>query len=137
MTWIWLLIAAVSQQAEYLVDSMVDLKAERAGIDTEEENGAELAEMIATSATNLEEYAPDTDRALLQVTRRDGRAVPINGLKDPGLLVVETTGTLGFTIGRGQLVTMLGGDLVQLVHPDPAEYVAAYQLPGFAYWKAS
>lgn len=134
MTWIWLLVTSVSSVCEVSVDSYLDVQSLRAA--QESEDGAQLAEVIAAAAMALEEYTPDTDKALLQVTARDGVQVPVGGLQIAGLLVVETTGELGFTVGRGMVLMMLEGELTQVVRANPADYSAAYQLPGFTYWKA-
>ncbi|MGQ3384541.1 hypothetical protein [Glutamicibacter sp. TV12E] len=134
MTWIWLLVASVCQACEVTVDSTADAQVLRN--ESEESSSAQLAEVISACAAPLEEYAPDTDVSILAVTRRDGRKVPVDGLSQAGLLVVESTGELGFTIGRGMVIVMLDGELVLITRPDPAAYVEAYQLPGFKYWKA-
>lgn len=134
MTWIWMLVARIIQSCELTVESTNELELE--AVSADDDPSSELAEVVAAAALALEEYAPDTDRQLLAVTARDGATVPVNGLQDAGLLVVDVAGRLGFTIGRGQLVTMLAGDLVTVLHPDASTYVAAYQLPGFKYWRA-
>ena len=133
MTWIWMLVARVTATCELTVNTRADVLMERA---VEDEGTAELAEIISSAAAGLAEYAPDTDRMLLAVTTRDGVKVPVNDLLDAGLLVVDGDGGLGFTVGRGMVAMMLTGDLVTVRHPDPSDYAAAYQLPGFKYWRA-
>lgn len=132
MTWIWMLVARVTEACELTVASSNDLVFEQ--VSDEEEPNTELAEIISSAATALEEYAPDTDKQLLAVTARDGRRVPVNGLRDAGLLVVDRSGKLAFTVGRGMIATMLTGDLVTVVRPTVDDFVAAYRLPGFKYW---
>lgn len=134
MTWIWMLVARIIQTCELTVENTNELVLEAASAD--DEPTTQLAEVIAAAALALEEYAPDTDRQLLAVTARDGSRVAVNGLQDAGLLVVDGQGRLGFTIGRGQLVTMLAGELVTVLEPDSSLYVAAYRLPGFTYWRS-
>lgn len=134
MTWIWLLVASMSMTCEVTVESVADVLLERVldeGVGT-----MELAEIISSAAASLEEYAPDTDHELLAVTARDGRPVPVSDLRATGLLLVDGEGRLAFTIGRGMILMMLAGDLVTVLHPEPSVFVAAYQLPGFMYWKA-
>lgn len=133
MTWIWMLIARITETCELTVDSAADVLLE---LVDGEEGSMELAEVISSAAAALEEYAPDTDKQLLAVTARDGVMVPVNGLRDAGLLVVARDGGLGFTVGRGMVAMMLTGDLVTVKRPDVSTFVAAYQLPGFKYWRS-
>lgn len=133
MTWVWLLVTGVTVGCEHVVDSALDVEFLRA--ESTDEGGAELAEVIASAAATLEGYAPDTDAALWRVTARDGEQVPVGELAEAGLLVVDAADRLAFTIGRGRVVLMLGGDLVQVNRPDSKAYTAAYRLPGFTYWQ--
>lgn len=134
MTWIWLLVASMSMTCEITVASVADVNLERVLDDGD--GSMELAEVISSAAASLEEYAPNNDRELLAVTARDGRTVPVAELRAAGLLLVDDEGRLAFTIGRGMILMMLAGDLVTVLKPDPNVFVAAYQLPGFIYWKA-
>ena len=134
MTWIWLLVARVVQTCEMFMESSRDAALEETS--SEDEDSTQLAEIVSAAAAALEEYAPETDSELWAVTVRDGVHVPVNGLRDAGVLVRSAGGQLGLTVGRGMLAMMVAGDLVIIRRPAVAEFVAAYQLPGFKYWKA-
>ena len=133
MTWVWLLVTGVSMSCESVLSSWLDVSQARAEAVVLDESGPVLAEIVSSCASALEEYAPDTDAVLLAVTRRDGRRAPVGDLLEAGLLVVEDTGGLGFTLGRGVVAMMIGNELVQVNKADPSVFVEAWRLPGFVY----